>query len=42
MIDAQFIEKDEIAKTDIPLALEDKVFFNVKTVDLLPKTCEIA
>lgn len=29
MIDTQFIEEDEIAKTNILLVLNDKVLFNV-------------
>lgn len=33
----QFAEKDEIAKTDILLALDDKVLFNVQTVDTTMK-----
>lgn len=40
MIDAQFIKKDEITQTDILLALEDKVFFNVKTVDTTNKNLQ--
>lgn len=32
MTDAQFDEKDEIAKVDILLALDDKVLFNDKSL----------
>lgn len=37
MIDAQFREKDEIAKANILPPLEDKVLFNVKTMDPIDK-----
>lgn len=37
IIDAHFVEKDEFVKTDILLALEDKVLLNVQTVDTTTK-----
>lgn len=38
MTKAQFIEKEEIAKVDILLALDDKVLFNVQIVNTTVKT----
>lgn len=33
----QFVEKDDIAKADIVLALNDKLLFNVQTMDTTNK-----
>lgn len=37
MIDVQFAQKDEIAHTDIFLALEDKILSNVKMMSIIAK-----
>lgn len=37
MTNLQFAEKDEIAQTNLLFALENKILFNVQTVDTITK-----